>query len=572
MRKIEQIKRKIVFTGLAFLHLFFLPAQISISLDKDTIDFNETVVLRLTGEVKNATGFAELPQSDGLIVVGETSKYSMVGNSNSVRLTQTFTLSPYKVGTFTIGPARVQSGSNRIFSNTIKLVVRSGNASGISDEIFMRCEPDKKKAVIGEQIGLAICIYTRFDFYNGEDRPLAKTFNGFWYHEGAVDEHYKDSVVAINGIVYVRKVIYKEYVFPNTTGKLTIPSYSYDCFIKQNPYPTGDPLVDDVMGIQVPVQLISPEVPIEVSPLPEKDKPAGFPGDVGKYSLSSSIDKVNVKTFEAVKLSVTVHGKGNINFVQLPALHFPDGIESYPPVSTDSTSVTRNGIEGEKTFVITLIPKKPGAFTLPGVSFSYFDAEKSKYETVQTPEFKLDVAPGDSLQDVSQNNLPETFPGGPSIGNITSRILGIAVPAILLMALIYYRKKKKGKNIPSGEEEKPAETIPEILLQSTPDIHSMLSTAERYFMNGNFQSGMNQLYETLMEALLFKTELKREEASVNQLTYRLRMKKNSEETIQEIISLLDELNTWRYQAKSPESLKLSEILQNTRKLSLSLVN
>lgn len=572
MSRTMQIKR-FVFTGLAFLHLLFLPAQISISLDKDTIDFNETVVLRLTGEVKNAVAFAELPQADGVIVVSQNNSYSMIGTSNRTKLNQAFTLSPYKVGTFTIGPAWVQSGSNRIFSNKVKLVVRSGTASSVSNEIFMRCVPDKKKAVIGEQVALSVILYYRpgMGIWPGEDRPLAKTFNGFWYHEGSVTETYKDSVVLINGLVYNAKTIYKEYVFPNTTGKLKIPSYEYDCFIRQNPFPTGDPLVDDIMGIQVPIQLVSPEVPMEVSPLPDKDKPVNFSGDVGKYSLSSSIDKVNVKTFEAVKLSITVGGKGNISFIQLPALTFPDGIESYPPASNDTTSVTRDGIEGEKTFVITLIPKKAGVFTLPGISFSYFDPQKNKYETVQTPEFRLNVAPGDTLPDVSLNNLPETFPGGRPAGRITKRILLIAVPAILLALLFYYQKKKKEKVIDEEQKEETVEDLPVAPFKNKPDIHSMLSTAERYFMNGNFQSGMNQLHETLMEAVLFKTGLSREEASVNQLSYRLRLKKVAEENIQEIIALLNTLNTLRYQPGNPESFKLSENLEKAKKLSLSLI-
>jgi hypothetical protein len=568
----EQVKKRSVLAGIFFLCSFFLPAQITISLDKDTISFNETVTLRLSGEVRNATEFAELPQSDGLLVVSRTNNYTLIGNSNRAKFSQTFTLSPFKVGTFTIGPAWVQTGSNRVFSNKVTLTVKQGNTETASNDIFMRCVPDKKKAVLGEQITLAIVLYYRpgMGLWAGEDRPLAKTFNGFWYHEGLTTQTYKDSTMLINGLVYNAKTIYKEYVFPNTTGKLTIPSYEYDCFIKENPFPTGDPLVDDVMGMQVPIQLNSPEVPIEVSPLPDKDKPANFSGDVGKYSLSASVDKVNVKAFEAVKLSVMVKGKGNISFVQLPPLTFPDGIESYPPVTNDTTSVTSSGIEGEKTFVYTLIPKKPGAFTLPGVSFSYFDSQKNKYETVQTPEFRLDVAPGDSSQNVSQNNLPETFPDGNS--SVTRRVLWIVVPAVLLALLVYFRRKKPGEEKTGTEDKAEIKEEVAVPVKHSPDILSMLSTAERYFMTGNVQSGWNQLYETLMSAVLFKTELNREEASVHQLGYRLRMKMVGEENIATIISFLDELNTLRYQTTDAAGLKLSEKFEKTRNLSLSLIN
>lgn len=576
MRTTRRIRNRIFAAGFFLLQGFLLSAQyITLTLDKDTIGFSETVVLRLVGEAKDITTFAELPQPDGVMVVGRTNNFSMVGSTGKVKFTQTFTLSPYKVGTFTIGPAWVQSGSNRIFSKKITLVVKAGSRSSVSNEIFMRCEPDKKKALIGEQITLSIRIYSRIGAWPGEDRPLAKTFNGFWYHEGSTSAVYKDSAVMINGLMYIGRTIYREYVFPNTTGKLKIPSYEYSCFVKQNPFPTGDPMVDDVMGIQMPVQLISPEVPIEVLPLTEENKPADFAGDVGNYSLSATIDKENIKVNEAVKLTVSINGKGNVSFIQLPRLKFPDGIESYPPVSDDSTTITEYGFEGEKTFTITLIPKKEGAYTLPEISFSYYDPKKKEYVTVKTPEFKLNVAPGDPSQEVSENNLPETFLDGPSSGKIVGRILWIAIPAALLFLLYYYQQQKKKKEIARLDAEKNAEEIsalPEEPIKRKPDIHSMLQTAERFIMTGSIQAGIAQLYETLLSAVLFKTELGREEASIHQLRYRMNIKKLAPEIVDETIRVLEELAAQRYTNWEADRSKLSESLQKTRKLASELLS
>jgi hypothetical protein len=573
VRTTVSIKKLLFTTAFFLLQVFLLSAQsITIKLDKDTINFSETVVLRLSGEAKDIKSLAELSNSDGVIIIGTTRQYSYVGNSGKVKFTQTFTLSPFKVGTFTIGPAWVQAGGVRVFSNKVKLTVKSGSQSSVSKEIFMRCEPDKKKAYIGEQITLALRIYYRVNFWPGEDRPLAKTFNGFWYHEGSTSEVYKDSTVLINGLVYFVKTIYKEYVFPNTEGDLKIPSYEYACFVKQNPFPTGDPLVDDVMGIQMPMQLISPEVPIEVIPLPLANKPAGFSGDVGKFSLSASIDKENAKVNEAVTLTVTITGKGNISFVQLPHLKFPAEIESYPPVSSDSTRITGDGIEGDKTFTMTLIPKKEGVYTLPEIAFSYYDDKTKEYTTVKTPEFKLNVAPGDPAQNVSENNLPESFLDGSSTGKIIGRILWILIPAVLLFFLYYRSRKKDNKRMEEKsvvEETPETETLP---VKNKPDVNAMIRVAERFFVNGNIQSGIAQLYETLLSAVLFKTELNREEASIHQVRYRLGIKNLSPELINETIQFMDDLSAKRYSAIPFDNSNLSESLLKTRKLSAELLS
>ncbi len=574
MRNKTTIRIRFLAAGLFLLQGFLLSAQyITITIDKDTIGFSETVIVRLTAEARDFASLAELPQINGLAVIGRTSNYKMNSSNEKIKITQTFTLSPYKVGTFSIGPARIQAGSRRIFSNTLSLVVKQGDQSSVSNEIFLRCVPDKKKAVIGDQITLSLNLYYRVPPWSGQERPLAKTFNGFWYHEGQIGQSFSSGDTIINGLVYFIQTLYQEYVFPNMTGTLKIPSYNYICTVKQNAYPTGDPLIDDLMGIPVEVQLTTPEVPIEVFPLPQ-NKPAGFGGDVGTFSLSATIDKENVKVNEAVKINITITGQGNITFIQLSPLKFPDEVESFSPVSDDSVSISRNGIEGQKTFTITLIPKKEGAYTLPGITFSYYDPKKKEYVTVQTPEFKLNVAPGDPSQDVSENNLPETFLDGPSYSKIIRRILWIAIPAILLILLYFYQTTKKKKQAAAEENKITAEVeaVEHEHVKYKPDIQTMLNSSERFIMHGSIQSGIAQLYETLLSAVLFKTELSREEASIHQLRYRLTIKNFPADSITETISTLEELAALRYTNLQADSSKISESLQKTRKLALELLS
>lgn len=518
------------------------------SIDKDSISFNETVTISLTGEAKDFATFAELPETNGLVVVSRTSNYSFNGNTGNLKVSQTFTLQPVKTGKVIIGPAWIQSGSRRIFSNKVSLFIRSGSASSPSNTVFLKCEPDKKQASLGEQIILTVRLYHRVDVRLGSDRPFAKSFNGFWYHSGPVDQMYKDTVVTINGLKFVGETLYKEFVFPNATGKLRIPSYEYSCAVKQNPFPTGDDLIDDLMGIEVPVELHSDEVPIEVFPLTDDNRPANFSGDVGKFSLGASIDRTDVKANEPVKLTVTISGKGNISFIQLPAQTFPDGIESFKPTASDSSTVSAEGVEGSKTFSITLIPKKEGKYIIPGITFSYYDPKEKKYVTLNTPEFNLNVAPGDPAKDVSENNLPDGFLDDHANREKVLKIIYIVVPQVLLiflLVLLWKRRKNKLQSKLDSENKNENDLAPESVQPVDANRH-LIQEVDANLLAGNFSGAAAKLYEGLMNACCLKCELSREEASVHQLRYRMKMKKMEPEIIDQIISLLDELSMLRF--------------------------
>ncbi len=571
------------YTAILFFQLcgFVLPAQeIHLSLDKDTISYNENAVLTLSGETGAQNIYTGIPTPDGVMVIGTNETTTYNGNNGKTKFTRTYTLSPYEIGTFTYGPAWAQIGSHRFYSNKVTLVIKPGNKSSKSTEIFLRCEPDKKKVVLGEQIALSLNLYSRVERSLGTERPVAKTFNGFWYHEGAPIQRVSDTLVFVNGLPYQRSTIYKEYVFPNVTGKLTIPTYDYTCFIKQNPYPTGDPLIDDMMGMPTQVELSSPPVSIEVSPILSVNQPPDFKGDVGEFSLSATMDHDKIKANEPVVLKVTISGRGNINFIQFPTTKFPDGMESFAPVSTDSTSVTEKGIEGEKTFSITLIPKNKGEFTLPGISFSYFDPNKKKFITLHTPEFPLTVAQADSLKEISENNLPESFLDTNSNGKIAFRIFLIAIPPLsLILVLFFISRKKKRKKEAEDERQKKndsdrcreeeSEQFFQPIKKST-DIQSMINVAEHFFINGNAKNGIAQLYESLLTALCEKTELSREDASINQLRFRLELKKFSKEFTDEIVGLLVQLSELRYSSSDLNGVELIQNIQKARNLTLKL--
>ncbi|GAB4131776.1 MAG: hypothetical protein Fur0041_02470 [Bacteroidia bacterium] len=532
------------------------------SIAKDTISFSETVKVTLTGEFRDINTYATLPEIPGLVIIERSNNFSYSNNSGKIKLSQSFTLQPLKPGAYTIGPAWIQSGNRRFFSNKLELFVKSGGSSQTNNTVFLRCEPDRKKALIGEQITLTIRLYHRVDVRLGSDRPFAKSFSGFWYQQGPLDEAYKDTVVTIKGLKYVGETIYKEYVFPNTAGKLVIPSYEYSCYVRQNPMPTGDPFIDDMMAIDMPVMLNSDPVLIESSALPDENKPSNFSGDVGEFSLNAILENNEIHANEPFRIAVSIRGKGNIHFLQAPYFKTPDQFVLSPLTNTDSIVNKKGSVSGEKTFYFTLTPVKEGKFKIPGFEYSYYDIVQKKYITLSTPEFEINVLPGSGEQDVSENNLPDMFPGEQSYGNVL-KIVWIVLPlitALTVLLLLNRRKNKKIKNNTSVENTvvaPPAETSP------APD---NLATARYLFNSGNTAEALKYIQEEFYSGLKQKFGIERVDASAQNIRYVLSLKQINPERIESIIKLSEEIALARFRPEAVQNDQFSAFMDRINKI------
>ena len=64
-------------------------------------------------------------------------------------------------------------------------------------------------------------------------------------------------------------------------------------------------------------------------------RPAGLPGAVGQFAMSTTVDKKTTRTNEPVSLKITISGTGNIKLLESPVPEIPPDFEQYPPKVTD---------------------------------------------------------------------------------------------------------------------------------------------------------------------------------------------------------------------------------------------
>jgi tetratricopeptide (TPR) repeat protein len=135
---------------------------------------------------------------------------------------------------------------------------------------------------------------------------------------------------------------------------------------------------------------------LTVLPLPEEGKPETFRGAVGDFDMNVSLDRTDVKTNEALTMTVRFSGTGNIKLLDKPDFKAPPEFESYDPKETVKINRSGNLISGTKTYEYVLIPRVPGRTVIPPITFTYFDPRSKSYKTVTKGGFEVEVQKGES--------------------------------------------------------------------------------------------------------------------------------------------------------------------------------
>lgn len=333
--------------------------------------------------------------------VSQTSSYSY-----------NYTVHAKQTGTFTIPSATVTVNGKKYTSNSLKIEVVKGygnkqqpgstrvttpkqnSQTAINDQdLFVKINVDRKNIFKGEQILATIKVYTRVNLSRFGDIKIP-SYSGFWSQEIKVPEQISLVRENINGVIYNVGTIKKSILVPQQTGEITIEPFELECFINQRSQSRS--VFDDFFGSGQTIRkkLYSPEVKIQVRPLPA-NAPEGFTGAVGSFSLSARLDKENVKTNEAVNLSISINGKGNFKLIDPIKVDFPADFELYDPKISDNINVRDNGIKGSRIMEYLVIPRFAGIFNIPAVKFIYFDPASASYKTLSSKSFTINVEKGD---------------------------------------------------------------------------------------------------------------------------------------------------------------------------------
>ena len=341
------------------------------------------------------------------------------GNVTSTStITFTYILMAGKEGTYKIPGATIVADGNNYTSNSVEIKVlppdqSSGAGSGYSrnssrnqansgkitdKELFMMATASKTNVYEQEAILLTYKVYTQVNLT--ELRGDIPDLKGFHTQEVELPNQKTFTLEHYNGRNYNTTIWRQLVLFPQQTGKIEIPSVTFEGTVSQM-VASADPFDAFFNGgnyVNITKNLVTPKLTINVKELPA-GKPANFSGGVGEFTLSSSISTQELKTNDAVTIKLVISGTGNMKLINTPEVGFPQDFEIYDPKVDNKFNLTRNGLAGNKVIEYLAIPRHAGTYTIPPIEFSYFDLKSQSYKTLKTDAYTLNVAKGEGNAD-----------------------------------------------------------------------------------------------------------------------------------------------------------------------------
>ena len=377
----------------------FSQVNFSTKLSKNQLGLNERVKVEFSVD-KDGDNFIP-PTFENFRIVGGPSqsiRNSWINGKRTYSKTYSYFLSPIEKGSFEIGQASIEVDGEIYKTLPVKVIVTSAvdkptnpnDPNYIADKkIHLVAELSDNTPFLNEAVSVIYKLYVAPDTGVDNWRELeAPRYANFWSNNIDIK-----SLNVQNGTYkgepYRYVVLRRTLLYPQKTGKLKIEPLTLDISV-QVPSNRRD-VFGNLFSSSVNKTVSSGSSIIDVKPLPINNKPKDFSGAVGKFNFEIKSDKKELLLDEAFQLSLIVSGNGNFNLFDDPKISLPSSLEVYEPEKISNISVRSSGIKGEINNKFTVVPNKPGKYTIPQTKFSFFNPELEEYKTIYSDPIFIDV-------------------------------------------------------------------------------------------------------------------------------------------------------------------------------------
>lgn len=224
--------------------------------------------------------------------------------------------------------------------------------------------------------------------------PRTPVYEGFLSDD--VEANPEGQIENYNGKNYVTYELSRVLLFPQKSGELKVTSGVYTLKIREQTGTMsmgwfGTPTYEDYT-YTTPMTTAT----LHVKSLPEP-RPADFCGAVGQYTLETTLQPDILRTNESATYSLSFRGTGNVKYLTVPTVDFPVTFDKYTAKTDVNARISGQTYAGTYKVDYPLVPQEMGKFTIPEQTFSYFNLQSGRYETLTAPAYEVKVERGSAV-------------------------------------------------------------------------------------------------------------------------------------------------------------------------------
>ncbi len=347
------------------------------------------------------------PQSAGDRDVSQTS-ISIINGRTTQQIKKQYVMSysliANKVGQIELPPLTVMLDGKSYKTNPVNVNILK---PGTTDQLDLEITLSEQQCYVGQPVIMTVKFYISADIGDFQFNVPAFTSENFYIEDPDVSNPQTKEYDLGNGVI-VRVSQYRtvhkgkdsillsfdKVLIPINAGEIAILPASVSADVAVGRTRSRDRFFDDFFGSRKEYKRFmvnSQSLNLKVLPLPEEDKPSGFYGLVGQYTISASATPVKVNVGDPITLTIKIGGSKYLKPVQWPALEEIAGLANNFKIPSEKASpIIENGY---KIFTQTIRADNDKVDAIPAIPLVYFDADKGKYDVAKTELIKLDVSP-----------------------------------------------------------------------------------------------------------------------------------------------------------------------------------
>ena len=533
--------------------------------------------------VENADNVSDFlpPQFHGFRVVAGPNIYSGIKSKRYRNLV--FTLAAINEGRFKIYGASCLADGRLIKSNEAIVKVIALKESDepsyflspgedpfkkIRENLFLKLIIDKQNCFIGEPLVATFKLYSRLQ--SKSDVVKNPGFYGFGVCDMINVNDNVQSEEKLKGHWFDVHTIRKVQLYPLQSGTFTIDPMELDNRIEfsrsivnkkteqevsENMY-NHESADDHAANTEVyQMKIKTDPVAIRVNPLPGRNVADTFTGAVGNFSIHAFTKKDTLLKNEESSLIVEINGAGNFQAVSAPVINWPEAVEVFEPSISDTLDKQLVPLTGQRSFKYIFLSNKPGVYTIPAISFTFFNVKTNTYRTISAKRLTIFI----SAKNKEDKVLFKQISRSGSKNKLTGWLVGSGLFALIVAIFFGLRRKQARAKKVAKQKEKMNETssrlisIEELLkpAESAPGnddkiFYTELNHAAWNYFNQRLQLSGSQTNKTDLAKILIEKGIQRGK-------------------VDELINLIHQCETGMY-TKAEMGVSKKELLYNTKQI------